>query len=175
MEVDSKLVRLAKSGDTQAFSEIYTNIYKELYRYAYYMLNNREDAEDVVAEAVLDMYRSIGKLKDDEKFGCWAMTILSNKCRMKRKQYVVAHERICQEEIQNLKADNQDLEQKYDIEAAMDALDEEERNVVLMSVFAGLKSHEIGACMNMKPTTIRSKLSRALAKMQVYLEIRIGG
>ena len=86
---------------------------------------------------------------------------------MKRKWYT--------EQAQALSEDipdkTQDLEQKYDVEKAMEMLEEEERQVVVLAMYGGFKSNEIGEYMNMKATTIRSKLSRALAKMGKYLEV----
>ena len=59
-----KLVELAVNGDTDAFSKLYGEIYKELYYYALANLQNAEDAADAVQDAVLDGYMSIcGKAK----------------------------------------------------------------------------------------------------------------
>ena len=41
------------------FIELYTGIYKDLYRYALYILCNKEDAEDAVSEAVVDAYAAV--------------------------------------------------------------------------------------------------------------------
>ena len=49
-----KLAELAVNGDTDAFSKLYGEIYKELYYYALANLQNAEDAADAVQDAVLD-------------------------------------------------------------------------------------------------------------------------
>lgn len=46
------LIKKAKKGDVEAFGELYTTVYKKLYRFAFYILKNQQDAEDVVSEAV---------------------------------------------------------------------------------------------------------------------------
>lgn len=167
MEMNPQLVAKAKAGDKDAFAQMYEHIYKDLYKYAYYMLNNPEDAKDIVADTVYDAYKGLRNLKDDDKFCNWIVTILANKCKMKRKWYT--------EQAQALSEDipdkTQDLEQKYDVEKAMEMLEEEERQVVVLAMYGGFKSKEIGEYMNMKATTIRSKLSRALSKMGKYLEV----
>ena len=48
------LIKKAKKGDVEAFGELYTTVYKKLYRFALYILKNQQDAEDVVSEAVTD-------------------------------------------------------------------------------------------------------------------------
>ena len=64
---------------------------------AYYKLQNREDAEDVVSEAVFDMYKGISKLKDLSAYRAWAMKILSVKCSLKLKEY-------CQNKTEDIEA-----------------------------------------------------------------------
>lgn len=78
-----KLVREAKMGNKQAFAELYATIYKKMYRYAYCVLADKYDAEDVVSETVMDAYKSIRLLKEDKLFENWIFKILSNKCKRK--------------------------------------------------------------------------------------------
>ena len=81
------LIKRAKRGDAEAFGELYKDIYKQLYKFAYYMLKNAEDAEDVVSETVMDAFSSIKKLKKEESFSSWIFQILSNKCKRKMTEY----------------------------------------------------------------------------------------
>ena len=48
--------------DTDTFTRLYSEVMKDLYRLALYFLKNKEDAEDIVGEAVLDAYR---QMQDD--------------------------------------------------------------------------------------------------------------
>ena len=75
----SALVKAAKKGDRHSFALLYSNIYKELYRYALFTLRSQQDAEDCVSEAVIDAYRTIGNLKNEESFKAWFFKILSAK------------------------------------------------------------------------------------------------
>ena len=65
-----------------------------------------------------------------------------------------------------------DLELKHDLELALDILSLEEREIVSLSVFCGYNSNEIGEILQIKPATARSKLSRALAKMQRKMKVQ---
>ena len=49
----SLLAEKARGGDPEAFASLYEMVYKDLYRYALYMLGQKEDAEDVVSETVM--------------------------------------------------------------------------------------------------------------------------
>ena len=59
-------VRLARKGDTEAFSRLYSIVYKDMYHAALYNLRNQHDAYDIVSEAVIDAFSTIGKLKNEE-------------------------------------------------------------------------------------------------------------
>ena len=88
MTIDEELVALAKLGEDDAFSKLYASVYKDMYKYAYYMLGDAYDAEDVVSETVLEMYSGIKSLRQNSLFGAWTFKILSNKCKRRRKQYL---------------------------------------------------------------------------------------
>ena len=83
----ARLAAEAAQGDTQAFSQLYGEIYKKLYYYALSNLRSPHDAADAVQDAVLDAYSGIGGLKNAEAFDKWMFTILSAKIRQKQKEY----------------------------------------------------------------------------------------
>ena len=171
MDFDELLVQKAKDGDNDAFVKLYEKVYKDMYKYAYYMLGNEADAEDIISETVVDMYTGIKKLKNLSLFRSWCFKILSNKCKRKRKSYLKKNVSI--EECEN----NVDLSYEYepckyhDLEVAFSGLSEEEKNIVTLSAIFGYKSIEVGEILNLKNTTVRSKLSRELSKMKKVMEI----
>lgn len=162
MEVNEQLVLRAKSGDAEAFSLLYKDVYKELYRFAYYTLHNQHDAEDVVSEAVLDAYKNIYQLKEPAVFKSWMFTIVSCKCKKKIKDYQKRTEELPEE----LPVENKELSENTEVVQLLDVLSEEERLIVTMSVFGGYKGKEIGDILHKKHSTIRSKYRRALDKLK---------
>lgn len=173
MTIDEELVALAKLGEDDAFSKLYASVYKDMYKYAYYMLGDAYDAEDVVSETVLEMYSGIKSLRQNSLFSAWTFKILSNKCKRRRKQYLKKTISLDDED-QNIELyESQcDLELKHDLELALNILSLEEREIVSLSVFCGYNSNEIGEILQIKPATARSKLSRALAKMQRKMKVQ---
>lgn len=73
-----ELIRRAKRGDVKAFSRLYAQIYKELYRFALYMTKHPQDAEDAVSEAVISAFENMCSLRKEESFRSWMFTILHN-------------------------------------------------------------------------------------------------
>ena len=63
----------------EVFTQKYTEVYRDLYRFACYMLRNPQDAEDVVGETVADAYAGFSNLRSIDAFRSWIFQILSNK------------------------------------------------------------------------------------------------
>ncbi len=167
-------VKQARAGDKMAFQMLYEAIYKDMYRFAYYMLQNKEDAEDAVSDAVYDMYKGIAGLKNSDSFKTWAMRILSIKCKIKQKEYISkrndeAHDAIEIDIVSPQNVEGQ-VVLKTDIMKAFDTLDEEEKLIVVSSAVAGMSSDEVGNITGLKSATVRTKLRRALAKLKNRLE-----
>ena len=162
------LIRKAKRGDVKAFSRLYAQIYKDLYRFALYMTKHPQDAEDAVGETVLSAYKNISSLKKENSFKSWMFKILSNQCRklLQKKQKESVSELYPSSDTA---AGGLDYAQQYDVRRAFEALDEEERMILAFSVFGGYQSDEIAEMLDKSAGTVRSKKSRALEKMRDML------
>lgn len=167
MKYDESLVVRAMAGESRAFEELYKQIYEDLYRFAYYMLGNKDDAIDAVSDAVTDMYKCFGYLKNYRSFSSWSMKILWTKCKQKRKEYINKKVESPLEEVPETAGYQSDdyIDNLYLREQLM-TLDEDERTIILLNVIYGYNSREIGKLMNLKHNTVRSKQSRALEKLR---------
>jgi RNA polymerase sigma factor (sigma-70 family) len=170
MKVNQDVVRRAIGGDREAFVSLYGSVYKALYAFAYYTLQNAHDAEDVVSETVLAAFEQISRLKNEEAFGAWIFKILANRCKRRLKQYTEKTERLNDSIIFT---DSEEWDN--DVKSMMGVLSKEERMIVSLTVIAGYTSGEIGRILHRNSSTVRSKYSRALKKMQKELEKQGGG
>lgn len=167
MKQNLQQIKKAKSGDTDAFAELYGSIYLDLYRFALYTLKNPADAEDAVSETVMDAFVSIRKLRSAESFKAWIFKILSAKCKQRFKQM--------QNQAVELPVDVPDednlthLAEIIDLRRYFFLLEDEERLIISMHIFAGYTSKEIAKMLHMNANTIRSKESRALKKLSAQL------
>lgn len=167
MEESRELVRQAKKGKREAFAKLYETVYEDMYRFALYVLKDREDAEDAVADA----FESIGKLRKEEAFRAWIFQILSNKCKRKLKEYITKTYSY-EESEQRLEKDSktEDIAHAIHVRDAFYSLEEEERYMVALQVFGGYKSREIAELLHKNHNTVRSQVSRALKKMKEKLD-----
>ena len=166
-------VRRAQAGDAGAFAELYSLVYKDLYRIALLNLNNQHDASDVVSDTVLEAYTSISKLRDEKAFKAWIIKILTVKIKNKRKEY---------KEINNFREDVDDLSDaeeaavskeidfgSIEVMEGFKQLSEEERMVLSLSVVSGYKSEEIARMFGTNANTVRSKVARVKARLKQLL------
>lgn len=151
------------------FEQYYRQVYQDLYRFALYTLGNPQDAEDAVSEAVVDAYQGFQKLRNQESFRPWIFKILSVKCKRKLKEYVNKTLEL-EDSFEDKSQREWNIEESQDVREAFFTLNKEERLIVAMSVFGGYNSREMGEILKLREGTVRSKLSRALDKMQKRLE-----
>lgn len=174
MDEEKSMIAKAKQGDTHAFAMLYEAIYEDLYRYAFYMLQSRQDAEDAVSEAVLAAFSGIRNLREEGAFRGWMFQIVTNICKRKRKQYLKKEAELSDAAGAHNHSGEDWVDAAVlgiDIRKALLVLKEEERQIIGMSVLAGYTSREIGEHMGMRPGTVRSKLKRSLEKVQSMLTL----
>ena len=161
-----QLVRAAKEGDAAAFTELYEKIYRDMYRFAYYMLKHTEDAKDAVGDAVMDAWAQIPTLKKEESFKSWVFAILSNKCRAKLREYAGRPNELTEALADTLAASQQTApEERLAVREEFLKLPETDRMIIAFHLFGGYKTKEIAAALDMNENTVRSRESRALRRM----------
>ena len=155
--------------DAKTFAQMYETVYVDLYRFSLCMMQNQQEAEDAVSEAVVAAYENIGKLKKPDAFRSWIFTIVSNICKKRLKKEAARRDYFGEETYVQAAYEDPDVGLAVDVRKAFFLLEEEEQTIVGLSVFGGYNSKEIGDALKMNPNTVRSKRSRALQKMECVL------
>lgn len=167
-----ELVTLAKSGNADAFGELYELYYKEMYCYACYITGSETLAQDAVSDAVMSAFEQIKSLKNAKAFKGWLFKILCAAC----KRYYTENEK--KKSLVYLDDENggyeepagfESIELSLELRRALEDLSTEEREIVLLSVLGNYKSHEIAEILDCPPSTVRSKLKRSLKKLRESL------
>jgi RNA polymerase sigma-70 factor (ECF subfamily) len=136
------------------------------------------DAEDAVQEAAMRAWQAWSTLRDVGAVQPWLLQITVNVCRQWRrglKGQQQAHLQPLPEDDQYSLAEldvdlgTSDHTGALDLRAAVNALPNELRIVVVMRFYAGLDATEIGAALGIPPGTVRSRLHRALAQLRERL------
>ena len=167
--MSESLVKKSIKGNKEAFCQLY-GLYKDrLYRYALYKLGSPEEAEDAVSECVLQAWKGIPNLRDPGSFGSWIFRILSVCCSKRISQMIDEREYTGLRHEIGYTDQSGDNHKAIELAEALAILKDDEREIVLLSVVAGLNSNEIAEQTALSPGSVRSKLSRSLAKMRDFL------
>ncbi len=165
------LAQQACDGNRDAFGALYALYYKELYSYALYVLGNVPLAQDAVQEAVLAAYRQLNKLRDPQAFRYWLFRILANECRRALREKINARKTEPLENLaETLQALPEELSLSCELRQALGVLDVTEREIILLHVLGGYKSHEIANALDCNSSTVRSKQKRAFEKLRTVLQ-----
>ena len=157
----------------EEFMQYYEKVYPQLYRTALFYMQNQQEAEDAVQDAVLAAYEKFHQLRDREKFAPWIMQILVNRCRRRMKTWFRR-----EKDIDGISPSQEvELSSEPDFATALAVkqvfweLKEEERMIVALSEFGGYTSEEVAGILGRNHSTVRSKYRRALQKMRKKLEV----
>lgn len=147
------------------FTELYSTVYQDLYRFALCMMRQPQDAEDAVSEAVIAAYENIHNLRKEDAFRAWIFKITANVCKRKLLERKKREEELYEE----YAAEMENIELQIDIQNALLLLDEDEKLILALSAFGGYNSKEIGDMLDMNSSTVRSKRKRATDKMRLVV------
>ncbi|MGN0521459.1 MAG: RNA polymerase sigma factor [Eubacterium sp.] len=168
---DKQLIISAKNGDKDAFCELYSLYKGKLYHYAFYRLKNEEDAKDAVQDCIVSAFAQIRNLRNPDAFCSWIFRILYCACNAIIKNQIQQRQSESIDDFNNDAAlSTEDDYTSTELKQALGILKDDEKDIVLLAVVAGFKSREIAKITGMTPGSVRSKLSRSLAKMKNFLE-----
>ena len=160
------LVVQAKNKNAEAFGELYSYYAKDMYRFALYYTGQPHLAEDAVSEAALNAFQNLEKLKKTGSFKAWLFSILFNCCKKQQKEKALALQRVELSAAVKISGEPFEENAAIDVKRLLSRLEDEEREILLLSFLGGYTSEEIGELLSMKPVSVRSKKARSVKKLR---------
>jgi RNA polymerase sigma-70 factor, ECF subfamily len=163
--------RAAIHGDREAFEMIIRTHSRILFAIAYGILQNREEAEDVVQDSLVKAWKTRWRVRDPEKLPAWLATIARHRAHdiFRRRRTVplsaTIHEVI--EPSSAAEANNPELDQQ--LHSALAALPELHRAAITLRYFEEMDYRTIENTLGLTNGTLRGILGRALASMRKQL------
>ncbi len=173
---ESALIRRAQQGDEAAFDRLVELFGARVYNIAYRMLGHADDAHDATQEAFLRVYDALDRFRADSSFTTWLYRIVMNVCydelaRRRRRPPTLT-------ELESADAalpasaerlpghDNTEdavlqAERRRALHAAIAALPEAFRAVIVLYDLQGFSYEEIAAILRVNLGTVKSRLNRA--------------
>lgn len=178
---DNRLIRECREGNTAAFGVLVSRYQDRLFNTVLRLVNNSEDARDVVQEAFLHAYQSLHSFKGDSLFFTWLYRIAINTAiSMKRKQKPMLRIQATGDEKSAIDpVDSSEMsrpehavevaDDERRIHAALSKLSTEHRAVLVMKDMDGAKYEEMAEALGVPVGTIRSRLHRARLELRDIL------
>jgi RNA polymerase sigma-70 factor (ECF subfamily) len=179
---DLRLIAECLQGDTAAFGVLVRRHQDRLFNTVYRLVDNAEDAQDVVQEAFLNAYQSLDGFKGDSLFFTWLYRIAVNTAiSHKRRQRAVLSidagrngepgiEPLDPSALSRPGHALEQAEQERRIRLALSRLSPEHRAVLVMKDMEGQKYETMAEVLQVPVGTIRSRLHRARLELRELLE-----
>ena len=176
---DEELVERFQNGEASAFDALVRRWERKLQGAIYRLIGPGEDVRDLSQETLLKAYRGLGTFKKEARFSSWLYQIALNVCRdrMRRtrgKSYVSFDELSeAGEAAGGADPSALDLIEARDLSrqvaAAVAALPDEQREVVVLKEYQGLTFLEIAETLDVPLSTVKTRLYRGLGQLRQQL------
>jgi RNA polymerase sigma-70 factor (ECF subfamily) len=179
---DSRLIAECLQGRTAAFGELVRRYQDRLYNTVHRLVDNAEDAQDVVQDAFVSAYQSLDSFKGDAQFFTWLYRIAVNTAiSLKRKQRVAftiragrspegGAEPVDTSEFSRPEHALEKAEQERRIQEALNRLSAEHRTVLVLKDIEGQKYEVMAEILGVPIGTVRSRLHRARLELRELLQ-----
>jgi RNA polymerase sigma-70 factor (ECF subfamily) len=179
-EVAAVLAR-ARQGDGEAFRALVEQHSRSVFRLAFRMTGNQQDAEDVVQESFLRAYRQLGRFESRANFGTWLYRIVAN-CsvdlmRAKQARHDQVRGESLDESAELLSQDGpgperlaESAELQRRIHAALGGLSPLERAAFTLRHWEGRSIDEISKTLGLGTSAAKHSVFRAVRKLRLALE-----
>lgn len=167
MTKEDTIVSRAQRGDERAFADLVRNFHAYVYAIVSAVLENPDDAEEVVQDTFINVYRGLPRLKDTASFNGWLAEIARNCARdrlRKRRLETVPIDEVGPHKLETSDAPEARLirdEQIELIRGAMEALSKKDRDIARAYYLDGASYDELIRAHGLSYKAISFRLSRA--------------
>jgi len=167
--IHAKLIEECRRGNRKAQYSLYNQYSKAMFNMAYRIMNNREDAEDLLQEAFIECFRNIGSFRFESTFGAWLKSIVINRCinQLRKKKIDFT---LCETLPVNIPEEESEV--VYDtgkIFKAIELLPDGYRIILTLYLLEGYDHTEIAQILGISESTSKSQYSRAKDKLRNML------
>ena len=184
----NSLIEEAQKGDKKAFNELVNQWYSRIYNFAFKYFAEHDQASEVAQKTFISVYKNLSKLKESNSFRPWIYQIASNHChdelRKKQKKWTISFFKSSESNESNLselheKSTDKGIDPEYQLgqselsellQKALKLISEEQRIVLILKEYEGLKFHEIAEALNISENTAKSRLYYGLKHLKNIFE-----
>lgn len=174
------LIRQVQNGDSAAFNQLVEKWHTRIYRFAYRFFADEDEASEITQKTFIKIYQNVASLDDPGKFSPWIYRIANNLCldelkragRRKSTSLESWLEQTGGAESDTIAPDDrlQKKELGAIIQKALLTLPDEQRTVIILKEYEGLKFREIAEILEEPESTVKSRLYYGLKATRRVLQ-----
>ncbi len=170
---DTRLVRRAQEGDSDAFRVLFDRHHNRLYNYMVYAVNEAGDAADLTQTTFIKAWENLPRLKNPNAFVTWlhriAVNVVKDYARKRKdtpmtdivEDYAAEHLDLPDSRTSNPETAVADKQTSDVVRQAVASLPDNHRNVVVMHHLEGMEIAQIAQVLGVAEGTVLSRLARA--------------
>ncbi|MGQ0721204.1 MAG: RNA polymerase sigma factor [Candidatus Eiseniibacteriota bacterium] len=181
---DQDLVRRARDGDEAAFQELLERHQGRVYHHALRLMGNSQDAEEVLQDTFVQVYRNLGRFEERSRFSTWVYRIATNEALMRLRRARRTREVFLEDALgrdsenpaESIRDFSRSALEEVEERELLDILQrllaempEEHRAVFAMRDIDGLTNAEVADVLEISVGAVKSRLHRA----RLYLRDRL--
>lgn len=168
------LIELAKNGDKEAFTNLVLSIENDLYRIAQTRLSDTYDINDAIQNTMINAYKHLKSLKNNNTFKTWIIKILINECNQiykSKKKKIELFNKFKDSQLDNMVENSfNTVNSQIDFELILKNLNYKERLIITLHYNNDYSCSEISNILGIKKNTIKSILTRSKQKIKKIFE-----
>jgi len=174
---DKALIRRAREGDDAAWLEIVSQHQEAVFRLAYLMLGNADDAEDVAQEVFIKAMKHLGRFDDERPLWPWLLQITRNTARNRYRGMSRYREALSKVWLRQTVQPSPLVEDAHAAQArsqrlwqAIRQMKTQDQEVIYLRYFLEIPVAEAAEILGTAEGTVKSRLSRALGRLKDVIE-----
>lgn len=175
---DAQIIEKVRKGETNLFSELVLRYQNKIFAYIYKIVNQKEEAEDVVQETFIKVYKNINSFDADRKFSSWIYRISHNEAinhlKKYRKATVLSYDG-SEYLLNSLKTERNLIKELINSEdyqvlkTALDKLPLKYKEVIILKYLEEKSYEEISQILEKPIATVGTLINRAKAQLKNLL------
>ncbi len=170
VDKDFFLILRMKQGDETAVNDFVKQYYGQVYKYCYYKLSDKYQAEDVTQETFINLFKHFNSYCHKGKAKNYLYVIAGNLCKNEYKKRKDLSACDIEESMADTKEGQKEIVIKLYIEQEMSALPEEFREIILLYYFQNLKIREISEILGISISLVKYRLSESKKMLKKNLD-----
>lgn len=170
MDKDFFLIRRMKNGDESAVNDFIKQYYSEIYKYCYYKLSNKWQAEDVTQDTFVNFFKHFNSYIHKGKAKNYLYVIAGNLCKNEYKKRKEESDYEVENQTLEMSGLQEEIALKVSLQQEILRLPKEFKEVVILYYFQNLKIREIAEILDISVSLVKYRLSESKKRLKKNID-----